>query len=924
MAEIDPVILQLRADVNQYLTTLRKTTADVDRLLGAQEKRQRQLESEMRRSSGAIANELRGLAAAFAGAFTGREVMGLVDNFTRLQNSLRVAGLEGQALAMVQRDLLAIGSRYGVSINELAGLYGNSSQAAKELGASQGQLLQLTESTAQALLITGTSSAQAQGAILGLTQALASGTVRAEEFNQINEGGLRPLLQAAAAAGRWGGSVAKLRQDVLDGKVSSQEFFAAIMAGSKALEGQASKAVLTISGAFTSLSNALTVYVGEAAQANGATAAIAMGLQSLAENLDLVINALAVIGTVLAGRFVAGALAGGVAMRTLSAYASIATTSLAGTALAARGAGVALLGAFGGPIGLAVTALALGLGYLATRTEEVDAAAQAKARTDMRAAAAAESHAAATEQLTRASEKERAALLASMQASRARAAQALQTAKAQLVEARAAIAVARANAQKEITTSTRSTRGAGGGIDPTMTAIGRADATIGPAEARLKKAEDLYAKAEGQLEGLDRAIAEASKPVRLPPATGKTGKKSGGSSGSGMSAAERQARFDDEMRRLDQEELRAKLDLADTAEERADLEKDVLAAERASRIAAIEADKDFTRAQKDAQIAAIDRIYGRPAVVDPKTGEMKLEAKPGLAAQRVNRDLERKQNDLAINQLEAQAATLDAQIDLETNTKKRNALERKSLDLHQKIERARLEEAIAAGQIAASTRQELAAQQAIERRKMERAQRTPGQVYADDLREAADNINDAIESIQVKGLQSLNDGIVEAIMGTKSLGDVFKNVANQIISDLLRIAVQRAIIEPLANALFGGGNGGSSIGKGIASIFGRASGGYVAPGQMVRVNEGASPGRVEAFMSRDGGKIIPLGQMNALQAAGGTGGVATVRVELAGDIDGRIQAISGNVAVEVVRASAPSIIDASARETMARAGRPRM
>jgi hypothetical protein len=38
MAEIDPVILQLRADVDKYITDLRQTTTKVDDLLGRQEK----------------------------------------------------------------------------------------------------------------------------------------------------------------------------------------------------------------------------------------------------------------------------------------------------------------------------------------------------------------------------------------------------------------------------------------------------------------------------------------------------------------------------------------------------------------------------------------------------------------------------------------------------------------------------------------------------------------------------------------------------------------------------------------------------------------------------------------------------------------------------------------------------------------------
>jgi hypothetical protein len=47
-----------------------------------------------------------------------------------------------------------------------------------------------------------------------------------------------------------------------------------------------------------------------------------------------------------------------------------------------------------------------------------------------------------------------------------------------------------------------------------------------------------------------------------------------------------------------------------------------------------------------------------------------------------------------------------------------------------------------------------------------------------------------------------------------------------------------------------------------------------------------------------------------------------VRLELSGDIDARIERVSGGVAVEVVRATAPQVIDAAANETFRRANRP--
>lgn len=104
-----------------------------------------------------------------------------------------------------------------------------------------------------------------------LSQALQSGTVRAEEFNSVNEGAF-PILQAVAAGSdRFGGSVAKLRQEVIAGTVSSREFFESFLTGSATLEDRAAKAAMTTGQAMTVLQNALTKYVGEADKGLGAT-----------------------------------------------------------------------------------------------------------------------------------------------------------------------------------------------------------------------------------------------------------------------------------------------------------------------------------------------------------------------------------------------------------------------------------------------------------------------------------------------------------------------------------------------------------------------------------------------------------------------------------------------------------------------------
>lgn len=319
MSEIDPLVFKLIADTKAAQAEARRTATTMGQSFGRVERDILKLENQMKRSSGAIAGQLRGLAGTLGTAFGAREIGQIIDNFTRLQNSLKVSGLEGEALGRVQERLLELSGRYGVSINELANLYGKASQSGKELGASEAQLLQITEASAQALKISGTSAAQAQGALLGLSQALAAGTVRAEEYNQILEGGLQPLLQVAANTDKYGGSLARLRQAVIDGKVSSQELFDSILAGSAQLDAQASKATLTLAGAFEALASQLTVYVGQSAEASGVTAALAGGIKLLADNLDIIIPALALIAATMGTSLVVNALAGSRAFFALTA-----------------------------------------------------------------------------------------------------------------------------------------------------------------------------------------------------------------------------------------------------------------------------------------------------------------------------------------------------------------------------------------------------------------------------------------------------------------------------------------------------------------------------------------------------------------------------------------------------------------------------
>ncbi|WP_126173461.1 tape measure protein [Altericroceibacterium xinjiangense] len=976
MAELDPVILRFKAENDRYLAELRRTTRSVDEALGLQERKVKALESQMRASSSQIALSIKSIGGALGAYFSAQALTGLLDSFTRLQNELKVAGLEGASLAAVQERLFEVANRNGVAVNSLAELYGKSAQAGREFGASQEQLLGLTEATALALRVSGTDAQQASGAILGLSQALASGTVRAEEFNQMNEGGLRPLLQAAAASDRFGGSVAKLRQEVLAGTLGSRELFDLILKGSEQLRGQAANATLTLSGAFEALNNKLIEYVGGAASASGATGALAQGIGLLADHLDEIIPALTVIATLLGGQMVASL--GRMAIGTTSASAAVFALQarMVGAATTAEALTFAMGGLSAALPGLAIGALVLGIGYYVLKAQEAERESAAlSASIEQQAVkfgtlgekiseAEAETgklNDAQREALTGVAnltgEADKLANAWGRVAASAKAA-AIETARAAWVSNASNTLQAKAAYQtkrEEIFQGAAKRPFAERGLGADAPAV-NAEQALRVTDSAVKETKEYkdwqqsIANTRAAQEALNKLLDQPLTEFRqadAPAAPGKPAKPGRTPRArSGPSADDIALRFADEQDRLTMEALSAQERIATSAKERADLQNQMLDIEREARLREIAANEDYSAQQKAALRAQVEALYGAAAKVDEQGNVITA----GLLNRQVAIDelaqLDREAADLADEQYRAQDDALRAQYDLADTQDERRRLALEIFDAEQKYRDEMLQAVIKAHTIngiqdhqarqAQIALDALRNSEGLRRDAVIRQQQGPLGAYADSLTDPKTQVEYAV----VRRLQDVDDAISDAV--SKQMG-----VKDPLISDLISILIEQTLIRPMidnlrkAQGASGGGLLGmvGSVAGAIGSVFGgggpanllagtpygRASGGYVAPGQTYRVNEGASPGKVEGFMSLNGGHIVPLGRMNAARGGGSTQ-PAVVRIEVAEGqmFEPRVQQISGDVSVQVVRATSSAIVDASANETVRRLGRPRI
>lgn len=279
----DVVEVRLQADTARYVRNI--TTAEQTSTSAFN-----RMSTSARRTSDSINRSLAGAFGAFAGTQLIRGSVQLIDAATAIGNSLRVAGLEGEELTKVYDRLFASAQQNAAPIQSLAQLYGRVAIVQNELGASTEELLNLTDTVAKALRVAGTDAQSASGALLQLSQAMGSGVVRAEEFNSILEGAL-PLAQAAAAGlEEAGGSVAKFRQLVVEGKISSEVFFRAIEAGAHILDDRLAGAELTVSQAFVRLQNILIDTAGEMNEGSRISGVLASGLDDLGNIIVEVAN----------------------------------------------------------------------------------------------------------------------------------------------------------------------------------------------------------------------------------------------------------------------------------------------------------------------------------------------------------------------------------------------------------------------------------------------------------------------------------------------------------------------------------------------------------------------------------------------------------------------------------------------------------
>lgn len=230
-------------------------------------------------ASGAL-NKVLGVTVGYLSA---RQVLQAAESWTTLNNRLRLVTDSADAFNSAQENIFRIAQDTRQGLTATAELYQRIATNQKELGITGQETADIVKTINQALVISGTSGAGAEAALVQLGQAFASGTLRGEELNSVLE--QAPALAKAIARG-MSVTVGQLRALGAEGVLTADAVVKSLQSQAQAVEDQFATMAPTVSGALTQLDNSFIQLVGRMDESTGASANASKAISDLATILS--------------------------------------------------------------------------------------------------------------------------------------------------------------------------------------------------------------------------------------------------------------------------------------------------------------------------------------------------------------------------------------------------------------------------------------------------------------------------------------------------------------------------------------------------------------------------------------------------------------------------------------------------------------
>ncbi|WP_295440948.1 tape measure protein [uncultured Thiodictyon sp.] len=233
--------------------------------------------------------------AAALGALSLGGLARLSDEYSGMAAKVKLVsdGTEGFTKSLGEVQGIAVAT--GTSVTATGDLYATLTRTLADMGKTGTSVAAITTTVSQALQLSGGSAESSAGALMQLSQALASGVLRGDEFNSIMEGA--PRL-ARALSDQLGVNVGALRAMAEAGKLTADVIVNALTGQAAKLGKEFETLPATFGRSMTQLVNTLTTVVGRLTETSGAARLFAQVVGILQQAIEAVGS---VLGTFLSG-----------------------------------------------------------------------------------------------------------------------------------------------------------------------------------------------------------------------------------------------------------------------------------------------------------------------------------------------------------------------------------------------------------------------------------------------------------------------------------------------------------------------------------------------------------------------------------------------------------------------------------------------
>lgn len=363
--EVGNIIYTVQMDVAGLIAAQQKVNDRLDKMDGQFAKTGKAADS----TSKSFAS-LTKVATALTAALSVREIAAYADAWTTVNNKLANSVRVGEQLTSVTQRVFDISQNTRASLDATASLYARLERAMRSYGTSAEDLTRLTTIINQGFVVSGATAEEASNAVIQLSQGLAAGALRGEEFNSVTEQGSR---LANALADSLGVDIGQLRAMAAQGQLTTDVVVNGLLSQGDAIGREFSNTISTIGQSLTIAGNNLTQFIGSSTTVRASVAIFNDTVVTLSENLDAVSTVVIAVAAVIGSRYVAALTMAAASQLKVAATAFTASTSLSAFG-AATGVARSALALVGGPVG-AATLAASAIFYFYQKAQEAKKAA---------------------------------------------------------------------------------------------------------------------------------------------------------------------------------------------------------------------------------------------------------------------------------------------------------------------------------------------------------------------------------------------------------------------------------------------------------------------------------------------------------------------------------------------------------------------